>query len=141
MSLVSIENKINPEDEYSMLYDHFQTILFYRVSYKRSESKKALSQFSQIMLHVFSKLNWDEILYDALNSNIDEILTDCEIFHDMNTENVNDTARELSYLSVIYVNSIENRHIYNKIVGQLDTLNKSYPGQETWIDNVFTNAN
>lgn len=107
------------------IYTMFPLLLEERLKYTRKTSNNELAPFSLAISRVFAYCPRDEYIQSILDEKIDNILSDCEIYFQMEKSKSIDAMMELSNYASIYVNV--NEQMYNRICDLILSIRRSYP--------------
>ena len=104
--------------------DEFSVLLYQRSLQQRKLSNQPFSPVAQLI--VKAVVQYPELI-ELVDEQIDQILKDCQIYHDMPEKKAIDAMIELASLASLYVNRREN--VYNQICHLLKQLQASYPAR------------
>lgn len=105
-----------------MTTDQFINLLYQRTSHQRKLINQPLLPLTQAIVRAVVE---QQFLMCWLDEQIDQILKDCEIFHNMSEQKAVDTLFELASIASLYVNRDETT--YQRICKQIEQIRRSYP--------------
>lgn len=108
------------------IYTVFPLILEQRVSCKRRTVNHPVAPFSNAITDLIVASSNDAYIRGLLDDKIGEILTDCEIYFEMEMNKVTDSISELSNYAAIYSDNIQSV-TYQQICKLIECISVSYP--------------